>query len=260
MSSVDRRVTVTRFARPVLFLLLLLLLSPAGVNQAGPADHKVKTDAEALQERNRVFRSALRSMPWYDSARDDYHRYDPETVRKAIPNTPKPRTQTPRYGISPEALQMFGYVFVGTAIAVLLFFLVRFIQEREAALAVRKVSSSVRHGSLVDDALAARIPLEEGELARSIAATLETDPRRAAVLLFVYAVLVLARKEVHTALPHSTAREAVRALQADPDVSDRVKLSFAEAGRAFEEALYAERVPGVNLIPLWQFWQEFGRT
>ena len=254
----------------------VVLFSFMGVGACGPADPGPTKKSEpqgvvagetagegaALDSIKgpRSFRGALAPMPWYDRARDDYRRYDPEAIGKEIPKE-RPKTERAAPGrLSTGTLRSFVYVFLFVVGAALLFFLVRAFQERRGLLARRKVGSKVRHRTLVDELQVPGIPLEEESLIHLIEAALHTDPMRASVLLFIYCVLMLGRKEVLTDVPHATAREAVRALNARDDVPSLMKERFATTARNFEQALYGGRAPEGAPGPLWEYWKEVGAS
>ena len=242
-----------------MLVLLFLLGCSLGCGPGGSASRE-KSDGSQKESGSSRLRGALGPMPWYDSARDDYHRYDAETIRKEIPKEETKQVRPAEGRLNTKALELFVYVFLAAVAVALAVFLARFIRERQRPIGRRRVGGVVRHSKLMDEVGTHDIPLEEDTLIRLIEAALQASSQRAAVLMFVYALLVLARKELLDSRPQSTAREAVRALASNGAVDDVLKERFARTGRSFEEALYAGRQPDAPLDELWAYWKEMGAS
>ncbi len=240
---------------------LLGAIAFAAVVCAGFASAAVFADEDGKAETSEaVFRGALREMPWYDAPRDDYRRYDPAAVEREYVREPETRERAERpTGISPELLRLGVYVFLATILLGLVFLLLRAWRERSLAQRSRSIGRGVRKGLVLAD-VPESVLADESPLEDRIERALHTDPRLAAILIFVYALVVLLQKGVLADRPQWTAREVLRGVRDSAHGDARLQEFMAQTAAQFELCLFARRDPTIALEPLWTYWKETGAS
>lgn len=228
---------------------------------AAVAPAAVLADGDTKSESpDAVFRGALREMPWYDVARDDYRRYDPAAVEREYVRETETRERVERpTGISPELLRLGVYVFLATILLGLVFLLLRAWRERSLAQRSKSIGRGVRKGLALAD-LPESVLADESPLEDRIERALRTDARLAAILIFVYALVVLLQKGVLGDRPQWTAREVVSGVRDSAPGDARLQEFMAQTAEQFELCLFARRDPTLPLEPLWTYWKESGAS
>ncbi len=241
------------------FLILAGVLVGCGPGGVGAGEHGGR-DLDGFMGRPGDVRNGLKPSEWYDSERDDYHRYTPEEVRKSM-SEEKPRSNRD-WSIRPpllsaQFLRFIFWVFIGLLIAGAVYVLYLVIRNSRGGGnrlngRLKQTENRVVHGKII-----AGVDVEEEELSRAgLAAAIREalaagDARRATVYVFLYALLLYSELEFLELAPQNTAREYVRMLRAS-GASDEAKQLLHEIAGAFEVAVYRQAVPDEDPADLWR--------